>query len=580
MAGGKETPRQKMIGMMYLVLTALLALNVSKSILDAFVAIEENIQKANIVQADRGSIFIGDVKEELQATKGADQEAKRQKLKYVIKQMEAIDKESASMIKFIDDLKVEILKEAGEKVETYKDKDQENILWKKQDGVMPARMWLAAVQGMDKYDEPMHVLGVAENIKSPTGKGAELWKKYNDYRAFIVKSAGSYKMPGSEKSFVINAQAINDYTDNQDLTKKVTAMVDKSKANLKEDRQVLIDLYMMLTKKEKNAVHDQEGVHWVGMTFDHSPLVAAVASLSSMQQEILSARAMALANYKSKVSTGEYSFNKIVPLAYGPTFANTGDEVELKIMMAAFDSDNQPTVTGPGSITVADGQGTLKTRASGGNEMNLSGTVSIKNKSGVAKTESWKHTVKIMKPSGAISLPELNVLYRGYQNKVSAVASGFDQTNLSASGASISKSGEFWIASPGAGREATLTVSGTNSVTKKSQQLLTQKFRVMNLPNPELYWGGSANGTQGSRSATQLFAKYGEGVPLNAQFTVVAWECQIPGAPGAPPRGSGSSISAASNLIGQAKPGMNVSFIATVVGPDKIQRKIAGAYKL
>ena len=34
--GGKETPRQKMIGMMYLVLTALLALNVSKQVLDAF----------------------------------------------------------------------------------------------------------------------------------------------------------------------------------------------------------------------------------------------------------------------------------------------------------------------------------------------------------------------------------------------------------------------------------------------------------------------------------------------------------------------------------------------------------------
>ena len=30
MAGGKETPRQKMIGMMYLVLTALLALTYQK----------------------------------------------------------------------------------------------------------------------------------------------------------------------------------------------------------------------------------------------------------------------------------------------------------------------------------------------------------------------------------------------------------------------------------------------------------------------------------------------------------------------------------------------------------------------
>lgn len=47
MAGGKETPRQKMIGMMYLVLTALLAMNVSKDILDAFVIINEGLETTN-----------------------------------------------------------------------------------------------------------------------------------------------------------------------------------------------------------------------------------------------------------------------------------------------------------------------------------------------------------------------------------------------------------------------------------------------------------------------------------------------------------------------------------------------------
>src|SRR5690606_4594793 len=36
MAGGKETPRQKMIGILYLVLLGLVALNVSDSILEAF----------------------------------------------------------------------------------------------------------------------------------------------------------------------------------------------------------------------------------------------------------------------------------------------------------------------------------------------------------------------------------------------------------------------------------------------------------------------------------------------------------------------------------------------------------------
>src|SRR5687768_13885319 len=36
MAGGKQTPRQRMIGILYLVLLGLVALNVSDSILDAF----------------------------------------------------------------------------------------------------------------------------------------------------------------------------------------------------------------------------------------------------------------------------------------------------------------------------------------------------------------------------------------------------------------------------------------------------------------------------------------------------------------------------------------------------------------
>ena len=47
MAGGKLPPRQKMIGMMYLVLTALLAMNVSKDILTAFVIVNEGLERTN-----------------------------------------------------------------------------------------------------------------------------------------------------------------------------------------------------------------------------------------------------------------------------------------------------------------------------------------------------------------------------------------------------------------------------------------------------------------------------------------------------------------------------------------------------
>ena len=45
MAGGNMSPRQKMINMMYLVLTALLALNVSKEVLNSFFEVNMGIER-------------------------------------------------------------------------------------------------------------------------------------------------------------------------------------------------------------------------------------------------------------------------------------------------------------------------------------------------------------------------------------------------------------------------------------------------------------------------------------------------------------------------------------------------------
>jgi gliding motility-associated protein GldM len=57
MAGGKETPRQKMIGMMYLVLTALLALQVSSAIMEKFKFLDDSLQLAN-ESADKTNVAI------------------------------------------------------------------------------------------------------------------------------------------------------------------------------------------------------------------------------------------------------------------------------------------------------------------------------------------------------------------------------------------------------------------------------------------------------------------------------------------------------------------------------------------
>jgi GldM C-terminal domain./GldM N-terminal domain. len=578
MAGGKETPRQKMIGMMYLVLTALLALNVSKQILDAFVAIEENIQKSNIAQYDRGNAFEAAVSEEINTTpKNAENAAKREKLQKIQKQMKQVNDLSDKLLKNIDEIKLEILEKSGEAVKEYKKDDETVILWEKGTTCKPIRMNLMAVQAKDQYDIPMHEI-VGDDIKTPTGKGKQLWEDMLKFRSDILKAVGNYNDGG--KSYSINPTNINDYTKNADLVKKVEAMLAKSKTNHRDDDETLKDIYIGLTKPERVKVHDMEGVHWIGATFDHSPLVAAVASLTSMQQDILSARSAALGLLKSKVSTGEYSFNKIVGLAYGPQIANTGDEVELKVMMAAFDSDNQPEVTGPGAITVEGGQGTLKAKVAGGAEMVLSGTVSIKNKSGIKKTENWTHTIKIMKPQGTVSLPELNVLYKGYNNVVEGVASGYDQTILNGNGVSLTKSGNGYIGRvSGAGRTATISISGKNSVTNKTVSLGTFTFRVMNLPPPSLFFGATEDGGKASKAETRLFARYSDS-PLKAEFSVQTWELNVAGAP-RPAKGSGNTLNADGiSLMRQAKPGSTISFMTQVKGPDGILRKKSGVFTI
>ncbi len=584
MAGGKETPRQKMIGMMYLVLTALLALNVSKSILDAFVAIEANIQKANETEFYRGNEKYDGLKETAQDKSEADRAAKAARL---LKTVDKIDAMTAKRIKFIDGLKTEILTATGEDVKSvgeghiilrpYNDKDPRSAL-------RPAKMDLDKVNGKDKYDEAMHIMiGPGTDIKKPTGKGMDLWKNLNSYRSELCEAIAGYDSGDSATAaYYFKAPSINKFADQQDLSKQLDAAIKKSNV-AQDDKEAIKKIYSSLTKEEFSTVHDMDNVHWIGKTFDHSPAVAAIASLSSLQKDILTARADAVALIRSRVGGGEYSFNKIMALAYGPELANSGDEIEVQVLMAAYDSDKQPVVTVGGTeITdVKDGKGHIKRKATGSSEMTLSGNITIRNKSGVPKTMPWQKTIKIMKPSGTVSLPELNVLYRGYANKVEAVASGYDQTILSGSGVSLTKSGNGWIANPGGGREATITVSGKSSVTNKTVSLGSFKFRISRLPDPELFFGTAPSGERGSKAETRLFAKYKPEIPLNAKFTILRWELSVPGNPTAPPRGQGGQLTPkASSLLRQVKPGTIISIMTDVRGPDGVTRKRGGSWKI
>jgi len=584
MAGAKETPRQKMIGMMYLVLTALLALNVSKSILDAFVAIEENMQKANLSELFRGDERKDQIQE---AALDLANPLQAKKAKFLLAAVEDLDDMTQKRIQLIDDLKLKILEECGEDITSVG--TEESILMEKKskdgNGLKPIRMNLENVSGKDKYDEAMRIM-IGDDIKKPTGDGMKLWNSIIDFRKEITELVASSQLgagdtPSFDKAYYFKAPKINTFKDQRELKRKIDEAIKASNVH-PDDRAMIAEIYSSLTLEERSTVHDMENVHWIGKTFDHAPSVAAIASLSSLQKDILSARADALTLLRSRVMGSEFSFNTIIPLARGPEVVNQGDEFQLEVMMVVYDKDKQPEVTIEGGEVseVRDGKGIINLHGQG-NTMNLKGTVSIQNRSGIKRTMNWEKTVTVMKPSGSIELPELNVLYRGYNNKVNATASGFPNTSLSGSGASLTPTsdGMYYARPTGSGRTASLTVSG-RTADGRTVALKTVQYRVMNLPKPTMYWGAAADGEQANPREKNLFAKYGGNVPLDAKFQILSWEMSVAGAI-RPAKGSGHKLNPqAQALIGAAPSGSRVFYSLKVKGPDNIIRNISGSFKI
>ena len=570
MGGGNESPRQKMVGMMYLVLTALLALNVSKSILEAFVAIEENIQVANENEYARGQ----EKKEELQeVAEDKSNPALSEKASAFLKDVDAIEKKTAEMIVFLDGCKLDIMVQCQEAI-TKDGKnapgipEEEALIHDEYDAkkapCKPIRMHLGHVQGPDKYDEPMLIMGINEDIKSPKGKGKELWENYNKYRKelveILVKSAST-----PENQYSIKCADINKFEGNKDLEKQVDAMIKKGKISPDELAEVK-KIYISMSKNEFYKVHDIEGVHWVGKTWDHNPQVAGIASLSALEKEVLTARADAIAVIRSRGGGGDFSFNKVQGFANGQLLATKGDEVEISVMMAAFDSDKQPEVkvtSGGGKVDPAvDGQAKVKVTASGSGEMKVKGTVMIRKKNGTPVVKDWEHTITIQEPSGSISLPDMTVLYQGYANKVVGTAAGFNQCDLLGTGVSIQKQGAIWIATPtvGPGKTCEIAIKGTNTVTKKSASLGSFTFKVKPLPPAAIYFAGKGTGESAPKSAMGLSAKFPPSIDLQGiNFTVLDWKMDFKGRTA---KGQGNVIdAAASNLLKQAKPGDIVTFL-------------------
>ncbi|MFC1731580.1 gliding motility protein GldM [candidate division KSB1 bacterium] len=163
MAGYKETPRQKMISMMYLVLTALLALNVSKEILDAFLIVNESMVETNVKFKEK----IDDTYSKFSAQNSLNPG----KVGFYWNKALDAQKITQDMINYIEDVKAEVIfqSERG-RIKTLADAKVVD---------------LKNVKSKDKWDEPTEYF-IGQTQDGSKGKARELREKIEEYKAAMI----------------------------------------------------------------------------------------------------------------------------------------------------------------------------------------------------------------------------------------------------------------------------------------------------------------------------------------------------------------------------------------------------------
>ena len=152
-----ETPRQRMISMMYLVLTALLALNVSVEILNAFVIVNESVETTNVNFGKKIDGTYSNFEKAYIGNPG--------KVKEFYDKAQKARKYSKELVDYVNDSKYELIS----KTEEISVEEAKKIIIKD-------------IKRKDNYDTPTNYFIGKEGSKS--GKAYELKNKINESYIF------------------------------------------------------------------------------------------------------------------------------------------------------------------------------------------------------------------------------------------------------------------------------------------------------------------------------------------------------------------------------------------------------------
>jgi gliding motility-associated protein GldM len=547
MAGGKETPRQKMIGLMYLVLTAMLALNVSKQILQGYLSVNESLEKSkqNIIENNQR------VTQAFEATIAGNNAAGPYYKEALVAQKDIED-----MFKYLDEVKGNMIR---------------------------------AVLGLE---ESVKVLGDTVNLRHYPQKD-----KIDDYDMPTTVLLGSDET--NLKTGPLTADELR--TNLNNLHDKLVAQLDRMQKTdglhlLQPDYDNLKKKYAIIKPSDSGREEDGIKFTWALDNFYHLPMAAVFVNLNKMQADLLNVEAEILQVFSSASGKLAIKFDNIYAKVIAPSsYISAGEPYKAEIFLAATNSklgagdmevmvgvDSAGAASGAKGtpVPIESGMGRYQIGTSAPGDQKYTGVIKYKKPDGTFEYYPFKGEYKVAKSAVAVSADQMNVFYRGVVNPVSAGAAGVSPSDIviTATGAGVkfvpkSEAGKYDFTFTGTG-ECLITVSrkGPDGVKAVGPP---QKFRVKPLPKPEAKIGGKFAPDEMKKSELSTVGAIGAGASgfdFAANYIVQNYEVvgKVKGAVKIA-NGNGPNLSAdAMNIFKNADVGSKIYVDIKVKGPDGI----------
>jgi gliding motility-associated protein GldM len=478
MAGGKETPRQKMIGMMYLVLTALLAMNVTKQVLKGYVTVNESVVKSRHNLEDNNKRVTEAFQQAIGGNPGA--------APYYEKALE-VQKMINETCKYIDKLRAHV--------------SEENEKLPKGSGDTLTLKWSLKNGKIDGYDDPTRILiGDPSSPKTGENTAKELEGKINSLLNGIIGVMDKMQTDPKTKLYPADYEA---------LKKKINSLKPVSSG-----------------EKEDGIVMD-----WGSENFYHLPLGAVTCNLNKIAADLKSLEAEMLGVFSSASGKLAIKFDRIIARVVAPSsYVQVGQQYEANVFLAASSSklgqgdmevilgvDSAGAASGAKGelIPLVNGEGEYRVAAGAAGDKEYKGVIKYKNPDGTFKYYPFSGEYKVAPPGASVSADQMNVFYRGVVNPVTAAAAGIapGDVSISASGAGVKVvqkgGGKYELTFSGTG-DCMISVSGKTKDGMKAQGP-PFKFRVKPLPKPDIKVGGKFAPPEMKKSELSVVSAIGAG---------------------------------------------------------------------